>query len=144
MEFRGGGESRGAEPGLGLEAKGAVVERNQGVGPGIRTRLRDFTLAPHCGSLSHSRGAASHLPVGVARFWGVATFWGVANRVLEPCSLGAGLTRRGVAEPLGAWPVESQNPATRGRRGSPGAGFLPRSLPFKRCRRGGAAARAPR
>lgn len=29
-------------------------------------------------------------------------------------------------------------------RASPGAGFLSRSLPFKRCRRGGAAARTPR
>lgn len=70
--------------------------------------------------------------------------WGSAGRTLEPRLFRAGLGERVGLRCLRAWPVEPQNSADSGPgRASPGTGFLPRSLPFKRCRRGGAAVRAP-
>lgn len=75
---------------------------------------------------------------------GRGTFWGVAGGTIEYRRFRAGLAEGAGPRSFGAWPVEPQNPGDSGlRRASPGAGILPRSLPFKRCRRGGAAARAP-
>lgn len=89
----------------------------------------------------HSSEALPHFPLPPL---GPSHSWGSAGRTLEPRLFRAGLGERVGLRCLRAWPVEPQNSADSGPgRASPGTGFLPRSLPFKRCRRGGAAVRAP-
>lgn len=62
---------------------------------------------------------------------------------IPPIPGGAGSKGWGRA-PSGRGLWNLRTPATWGRCAPTCAGFLPRSLPFKRCRRGGAAARVPR